>query len=108
MRAKAVKTLLKDDGAVRGITMRHPDGRLEDIEAEVVLDCSGLATFLANQRVTGPKYIGSYDKQIALFAHVTGAFRDSGSSGEEAKDNTLIFYTRNSTGPGSSRSMTTW
>ena len=92
VRAKAVKTLLKEDGSVRGITMRHPDGRLEDIESEVVLDCSGLATFLANQRVTGPKYVGSYDKQIAFFTHVTGALRDSGSSGEEAKDNTLIFY----------------
>ena len=92
VRGKAVKTLLSEEGAVRGVTMRHPDGRLEDIESEVVLDCSGLATFLANQRVTGPKYVGSYDKQIAFFTHVTGALRDSGSSGEEAKDNTLIFY----------------
>ena len=46
MRGKAVKALLGADGAVRGITLRHPDGRLEDIESEVVLDCSGLATFL--------------------------------------------------------------
>ena len=41
-----------------------------------------LATFLANQRVTGPKYVGNYDKQIAFFSHATGAIRDSGSSGE--------------------------
>lgn len=40
----------------------------------------------------GQKYVGSYDKQIAFFSHVTGALRDNGSSGEEAKDNTLIFY----------------
>jgi flavin-dependent dehydrogenase len=92
VRGKAVKALLGADGAVRGVTLRHPDGRLEDIESEVVLDCSGLATFLANQRVTGPKYVGSYDKQIAFFTHVTGALRDNGSSGEDAKDNTLIFY----------------
>ena len=92
VRGKAVKALLGADGAVRGVTLRHPDGRLEDIESEVVLDCSGLATFLANQGVTGPKYVGSYDKQIAFFAHVTGALRDSGSSGEEARGNTLIFY----------------
>jgi hypothetical protein len=58
----------------------------------VVLDCSDLATFLAKRRVTGPKYVGSNDKQIAFFTHVTGALCDSGSSGEEAKDNTLIFY----------------
>ena len=62
--------------------------RTEDIESEVVLDCSGMATFLANQRVTGPKYVGSYDKQIAFFAHVKGAIRDRGTSGEMAKDNT--------------------
>ncbi len=92
VRGKAVKALLGADGAVRGVTMRHPDGGLEDIESEMVLDCSGMATFLANQRITGPKYVGSYDKQIAFFTHVTGALRDSGSSGAEAKGNTLIFY----------------
>jgi 1H-pyrrole-2-carbonyl-[peptidyl-carrier protein] brominase len=92
VRGKAVKPLLANDGAVCGATMCHPDGTFEDIEAEVVLDCSGLATFLANQRVTGPKYVGNYDKQIALFSHATGAIRNSGSSGEHAKGNTLIFY----------------
>jgi 1H-pyrrole-2-carbonyl-[peptidyl-carrier protein] brominase len=92
LRGQAVKTLLGADGAVRGVILRHPDGRLEDIASDVVLDCSGLATFLANQGVTGPKYVGSYDKQIAFFADVTGALRDRGSSGEEARGNTLIFY----------------
>src|SRR5437899_7863699 len=92
MQGTATKPLLADDGAVRGVTVRWPDGKSEDIEGEVVLDCSGMATFLANQRVTGPKYVGSYDKQIAFFAHVTGAVRNDGASGEKAKDNTLIFY----------------
>src|SRR5438067_8183961 len=92
MRGTATKPLLADDGAVRGVTVRWPDGKSEDIEAEVTLDCSGLATFLANQRVTGPKYVGNYDKQIAFFSHATGAVRGSASSGEDAKDNTLIFY----------------
>jgi FADH2-dependent halogenase len=92
LRGTATKPLVTDDGAVRGVTVRWPDGKTEDIEAEVVLDCSGMATFLANQRVTGPKYVGSYDKQIAFFAHVSGAIRGDGSSVEEAKDNTLIFY----------------
>ena len=54
-------------------------GAPKKIEAEVVLDCSGMATFLANQKVTGPKYVGSYDKQIAFFAHVKGAIRDDGT-----------------------------
>jgi len=92
VRGTAIKVLQREDGGVRGITICKPDGTLEDIEAEVVLDCSGMATFLANQKVTGPKYVGSYDKQIAFFAHVKGALRDSEISGEMARDNTLIFY----------------
>lgn len=92
VRGAAIKVLQSEDGGVRGITIRKPDGTLEEIEAEVVLDCSGMATFLANQKVTGPKYVGSYDKQIAFFAHVKGALRDSEISGEMARDNTLIFY----------------
>lgn len=92
VRGAAKKVLRADDGGVRGVTMQRPDGSSEDIEAEVVLDCSGMATFLANQKVTGPKYLGSYDKQIAFFTHVKGALRDSGTSGEMARNNTLIFY----------------
>ena len=45
-----------------------------EIEADLTLDCSGQATFLANQKVTGPKYLGSYDKQIAVFAHGKAVF----------------------------------
>jgi len=94
MPGTATKPLLADDGAVRGVTVRWPDGKDEDIETQIVLDCSGQATFLANQRVTGPKYVGNYDKQVAFFSQVTGAVRGSGVSGEEAKDNTLIFYAK--------------
>jgi 2-polyprenyl-6-methoxyphenol hydroxylase-like FAD-dependent oxidoreductase len=90
----ATKPLLADDGAVRGVTVRWPDGKSEDIETQMVLDCSGQATFLANQRVTGPKYLGNYDKQVAFFSQVTGAVRGSADSGEHAKDNTLIFYAK--------------
>jgi len=92
VRGTAIKALPTDDGGVCGITIRKPDGTEEDIAARVVLDCSGMATFLANQKVTGPKYLGSYDKQIAFFAHIKGGIRDRGTSGEMAKDNTLIFY----------------
>jgi len=94
MPGTATKALLADDGAVRGVTVRWPDGKDEDIETQIVLDCSGQATFLANQRVTGPKYVGNYDKQVAFFSQVTGAVRGSGVSGEDAKDNTLIFYAK--------------
>jgi len=92
VRGTATKALRTEDGGVRGVTVRKEDGTEEDFESEVLLDCSGMATFLANQRVTGPKYLGSYDKQIAFFAHVKGAIRDEGTSGETNRDNTLIFY----------------
>ncbi len=92
IRGSARKVLRSDDGAVRGISVELPDGTMQDIETEVVLDCSGMATFLANQKVTGPKYLGSYDKQIAFFTHVKGAKRDPGTAGEMAQGNTLIFY----------------
>lgn len=92
VRGTAVKAIMDDKGAVCGVTMRHPDGRIEDIESTVILDCSGMATFLGNQKVTGPKYLGSYDKQIAFFAHVKGAIRDGGTEGEMAPGNTVIFY----------------
>lgn len=88
---KAVKPLLNDDGSVRGVQARI-DGILQDIEAEVVLDCSGQATFLANAGVTGPKYLGAYDKQIAFFSQVEGFVRDDGESREMQPGNTLIFY----------------
>ena len=94
IRGAATKPLLADDGAVRGVTVRWPDGKSEEIETQIVLDCSGQATFLANQGVTGPKYLGNYDKQIAFFSQVTGAVRGSADSGEHAKDNTLIFYAK--------------
>src|SRR5207249_5032467 len=57
------------------------------------LDCSGQATFLANAGVTGPKYLGNYDRQIAIFSHFTGFQRDQGGPTRDVqKDNTLIFY----------------
>ena len=92
MRGTAINALMDDKGALTGIRVRHPGGAEENILTKVVLDCSGQSTFLANQKVTGPKYMGSYDKQVAFFSHVRGAIRGSGTTGEEARDNTLIFY----------------
>ena len=91
-KGQAIQALKHEDGSMRGVLVRWPDGTTEEIEAKVTLDCSGQATFLANQKVTGPKYLGSYDKQVAFFSHVKGAIRDSGTEGENAKDNTLILY----------------
>ncbi|HEX4665139.1 MAG TPA: FAD-dependent monooxygenase [Chthoniobacterales bacterium] len=92
LRGTAFQALKHEDGWLRGIAIRRPDGTEEEIETRVVLDCSGQATFLANQKVTGPKYMGAYDKQIAFYTHVRGAMRDPGDSGEMAEGNTLILY----------------
>ena len=92
MAGQATKPLLRDDGSVRGVQVRMADGGVQDIEAQVVLDCSGQTAFLANAGVTGPKYLGAYDKQIAIFSQVAGLIRDEGPSREEQRGNTLIFY----------------
>lgn len=84
---EAVRPILGDDGAVRGVTIRDPGGKTFDIESEMVLDCSGLATFLANAGVTGPKYSGNYDKQIAIFSQVADTVRY-----ESGPNDTLIFF----------------
>lgn len=92
VRGKAVKPLLREDGSVRGV-QANIEGRLEDIECEMLLDCSGQATFLANAGgVTGPKYLGAYDKQIAVFSQVARAVRDDGGTRETHPDNTIILY----------------
>jgi flavin-dependent dehydrogenase len=89
---KVVKPLVDEGGAVRGLMVRPADGGNLTIEAEVVLDCSGQATFLATHGVAGPKYLGAYDKQIAIFSQVVGYERDDGSDRDQMPGNTLIHY----------------
>jgi 1H-pyrrole-2-carbonyl-[peptidyl-carrier protein] brominase len=79
---------LVDDDRVTGVSFRTPLGTTEELKAEVVIDASGQATFLANKGLTSPKQRGKYDKQVAIFSQVAGAIRDPG----EASGNTLIFY----------------
>ncbi len=92
VRGKATKPLRGDDGSVCGVEVRLAGSGIEQLESKVLLDCSGQATWLANAGVTGPKYMGNYDKQIAIFSHLTGALRDNGELRETHQDNTLIFY----------------
>lgn len=92
IQGKATRPLV-DNGTVKGAQVRMADGGEQTIHAEVLLDCSGQATWLANLGgVTGPKYMGAYDKQIAIFSQVSGAIRDHGGARDQGKDNTLIFY----------------
>jgi len=91
---KALKPIVNNGGPVHGVQIRPIDSEnTMDIEADVLLDCSGQATWLANLgAVTGPKYLGSYDKQIAIFSQVVNTIRDQGTTRDQDKDNTLIFY----------------
>jgi 1H-pyrrole-2-carbonyl-[peptidyl-carrier protein] brominase len=89
----AVKPLLKRDGSVGGAQIRMADSdKTMDIESDVLMDCSGMATWLANRGVTGPKYLGAYDKQIAIYSQVVDTVRDNGGTRDTHKDNTLILY----------------
>ncbi len=90
---RAIEPLMGDDGkTVTGAKVQVGEDREIDIAAEMTLDCSGQATFLANKKATGPKYLGSYDKQIALFSQVSNYRRDEGPDREFAPGNTHIFY----------------
>ncbi len=91
MQATAVAPITKD-GAVVGVTIRTPDGATEDLHSDVVVDASGIATFLSNHRVTGKKTAGSSDKQIALFTQFANAERGDGHDRLSAPGNTLLYY----------------
>lgn len=88
VRGQAMKTLTDAQGAVCGLRVRLNDETVQDIATRVVVDASGQATFLANTGLIGPKERGNYDRQVAIFSHVTGAVRDP----EPNSGNTLIFY----------------
>jgi flavin-dependent dehydrogenase len=90
---KALKPLVKD-GVVCGVQARMADGGTTEIESQVLLDCTGQATWLANHGgVTGPKYLGAYDKQIAIFSQVVGAIRNTNEGTRETnRDNAVILY----------------
>jgi FADH2-dependent halogenase len=91
--AKAIRPEITEDRVVRGLTVRPDEGGELKIEAEMTLDCSGQATFMSTRGVTGPKYLGAYDKQIAVFSQVVGFERDLGSNGRGTMPgNTIIFY----------------
>jgi len=92
---RASDPIVDEDGALTGVVVQTADGRSISIGAQITIDCSGQASFLANKKVTGPKYLGSYDKQIAQFTHISDYQR--GPGGEERIDqpgNTHIFYTK--------------
>lgn len=81
-------SVLTEGNQIVGVRCQTTSGTSEDLRAEVVIDASGQATFLANQKVTSSKERGNYDNQVAIFSQIVGGIRDEG----EKRDNTLIFY----------------
>ncbi|MBA3727136.1 MAG: FAD-dependent monooxygenase [Armatimonadetes bacterium] len=91
MEATAIAPLLKDDSVV-GLTIRTPEGATDNLYSDVVIDASGISTFLANQRVTGKKVPGRSDKQIGLFTQFANTIRDNGDDRRHQPGNTLLYY----------------
>lgn len=81
-----------EDGKVVGVNVRLASGGMMKIESEILLDFTGQATFLATKGVTGPKYLGNYDRQIAIFSQIENGIRDNGVARDEQNGNTFIFY----------------
>ena len=77
-----------ENGEVKGVRVQRADGGMETVESSVVIDASGMGTFLCQSGVTGRKDRGNYDNQVAIFSQVSGAIRDEG----KRQDDTLIFY----------------
>jgi 1H-pyrrole-2-carbonyl-[peptidyl-carrier protein] brominase len=83
---------IQENGRVVGLQIRTAEGALENLYCDVLVDCSGQATFLANRGITGPKVKGSYNNQIAIFSQIEDMILDSGSEPSQSAGNTLIFY----------------
>jgi flavin-dependent dehydrogenase len=93
MQCEAVAPI-KENDRITGLQIRTSAGGLENLHCDVLVDCSGQATFLANRGITGPKVKGSYNNQIAVFSQIEDMILDSGSEPSKALGNTLIFYKR--------------
>ncbi|GAP63754.1 hypothetical protein ARMA_2177 [Ardenticatena maritima] len=88
MQGEVVNVLRNEQGDVIGVQVRpHDSQHLLDIDADVVVDASGLGTFLSRQDVAAPRVPGRYAKQVAIFSQIANPVR-----GGEYPDDTLIFY----------------
>lgn len=85
---------IQENGRVVGLQIRTDGGALEDLRCDVLVDCSGQATFLANRGLTGPKVKGTFANQIAIYSQLEGVILDPGTEPSLAPGNTLIFYKR--------------
>jgi 1H-pyrrole-2-carbonyl-[peptidyl-carrier protein] brominase len=93
MQCEAVAPI-KENDRITGVQVRTAGGALENLQCDVLADCSGQALFLANRGVTGKKLKGSYVNQVAVFSQLAGMVLDPGSETDTSLSpgNTLIFY----------------
>lgn len=82
---------VSEAGRVVGSWVRA-NGKDKFYRAQVTADCSGQATWLASHGVTGPKFVGTYSRQLAVFSQLSGYERDCGGSTQLMPGNTHIFY----------------
>lgn len=92
--ARVVSVIKGDEeGKLDGLRYRTEDGEEHEVEADVVVDCSGQNTFLASQNIASKRTIGNYGKQVAMFSHFKGCKRpEVGEDGDLQPDDTIIFY----------------
>jgi FADH2-dependent halogenase len=83
---------LQENGRVVGVQIRTKSGALDKLYCDILVDCSGQGTFLANRGVTGPRVKGGYGNQIAVFSQIENMVLDNGTEPSKAAGNTLIFY----------------
>ena len=106
---RAIRPLLSHGGAVTGVRVKPAGGGEFDIESQVLLDCSGQATLLANLGgVTGPKYLGAYDKQIAIFSRSPELCATTAAPGRCTETIRSSFTKSSFIGCGSFLSTMTW
>ena len=89
-----VTDVIKIDNHLRGVRY-NVNGKEQDLYADIIADCSGQGTFLANRGVTSEKIRGKYHNQTAIFSHFKGCVRpEPGEEDQLKSDDTLIFYSK--------------
>jgi FADH2-dependent halogenase len=84
-----VKEILREGEKVVGVRYApRGSNELVEVRSRFVVDASGHSVILSKHGVAGPRQIGDFDKQVAVFTQVKGALRDPGAMG----NNTVIFY----------------
>jgi flavin-dependent dehydrogenase len=75
-RGVSVQEVCFEDGKASGVRAKFPDGSIQEISAQVVVDASGMSALLS--RKLGTKAIEPNLRKGSIFAHFEGGVRDEG------------------------------